>query len=245
MTQRPPVITSPLSLDLLVSDLAQSTAFYSGVLGFDVHVSSEQRGAEAVLGPARIQLRAPDTPHQTPKPSILFFETDDIGALHTLVAQQGGAPSDLARVNWIKMEMFEIRDPDGHTLWFGQSFHEPNAEHPQPMMRKIMPDLPLSDVAAGVAHYRDVLGFSVNYAQHDLAVMDRDDVRIVLVARTGQHRGIGSCYVYVRNADALHAELVAAGANVQGDPASHPWGLRDFYVADLEGNRIGFGQPFE
>jgi len=26
---------------------------------------------------------------------------------------------------------------------------------------------------------------------------------------------------------------------------SHPWGLRDFSVLDLEGNQITFGQTFE
>jgi uncharacterized glyoxalase superfamily protein PhnB len=113
------------------------------------------------------------------------------------------------------------------------------------MFDKIMPELPLTDVFAGLAYYRDVLGFSVNYQQHDIAVMDRDIVRILLIARTPRHTGIGSCYIYVRDADRLHAELVAKGANVQGEPLSHPWGLRDFRVIDLEGNQLTFGQPFE
>ena len=113
------------------------------------------------------------------------------------------------------------------------------------MLRKIMPELPLDDVPAGVAYYRDVLGFTVNYAQHDIGVMDRDKVRVLLIARTDHHRGIGSCYVYVQNADELHVELVAKGANVQGEPVSRPWGLREFPVLDPEGNRITFGQPFE
>ena len=90
-----------------------------------------------------------------------------------------------------------------------------------------------------------MLGFKVNYAQHDLGVMDRDDVTILLIARTARHTGIGSCYVYVRDADILHAELLAKGANVQGEPVSHPWGLRDFHVLDLDGNVIRFGQTFE
>jgi hypothetical protein len=34
-------------------------------------------------------------------------------------------------------------------------------------------------------------------------------------------------------------------ADVQGEPVSHPWGLRDFQVLDLEGNRVTLGQPFE
>ena len=100
-------------------------------------------------------------------------------------------------------------------------------------------------VAAGVAYYRDVLGFSINYQQDDIGVMDRDAVRVLLIRRTERHAGIGSCYVYVRDADALHAELVAKGASVQGEPVSRPWGLREFRVLDQEGNQITFGQPFE
>ena len=111
------------------------------------------------------------------------------------------------------------------------------------MMTKIMPELPLSDVAAGIAYFRDILGFGINYQQHDIGVMDRDDVRVLLIARTDRHTGIGSTYVYVRDADALHAELRSSGALVQGEPVSHPWGLRDFRVLDPEGNQITFGQP--
>lgn len=113
------------------------------------------------------------------------------------------------------------------------------------MLEKIMPELPCDDVSAAVAHYRDILGFTINYAQHDIGVMDRDEARILLIARTARHRGIGSCYVYVRDADALHAELLAKGARVQTEPVSRPWGLREFEVLDPEGNRITFGQPFE
>ena len=143
------------------------------------------------------------------------------------------------------MEMFDVRDPDGHTLWFGQSFDQPHRPGPPPMLEKALPELPLDDVARGIAYYRDVLGFHINYAQHDLGVMDRDAVTVLLIARTERHKGIGSCYVYIRDADALHAELVAKGANVLDQPVSRPWGLRQFHVADLEGNWITFGQTFE
>jgi uncharacterized glyoxalase superfamily protein PhnB len=113
------------------------------------------------------------------------------------------------------------------------------------MLEKIMPELPLSDVAAGVAYYRDILGFKINYQQHNLGVMDRDRVRLLLIAKTPKYSGIGSAYVYVNDADQLHAELREKGANVQGGPVSQPWGLREFRVLDPEGNQITFGQPFE
>lgn len=116
---------------------------------------------------------------------------------------------------------------------------------PNPQLWQTMPCLPLSDVPAGVAYYCVVLGFEVNYQQHDIGVMDRDKVRILLIARTERHTGIGSCYVYVRDADGLHSELSTKGAKVLGEPVSHPWGLRDFEVLDREGNQITFGQPFE
>lgn len=112
-------------------------------------------------------------------------------------------------------------------------------------LRKIMPELPLGDVLAGVAYYRDVLGFQVNFAHENIGVMDRDAVRLLLVARTPAHAGAGSCYVYVEDADALHAELTGRGARVEGAPVDRPWGLREFRVHDPEGNWITFGQTFE
>jgi uncharacterized glyoxalase superfamily protein PhnB len=111
------------------------------------------------------------------------------------------------------------------------------------MLTKIMPELPSDDVAAAIAYYRDVLGFRINYEQADLGVMDRDAVRVLLIARTDRHTGIGSTYVYVRDADSLHAELRANGARVLNEPESHPWGLRDFRVLDLDDNQLTFGQP--
>jgi hypothetical protein len=66
----------------------------------------------------------------------------------------------------------------------------------RPILKKIMPEPPLFDVTADVAVYRDVLGFSVNYQQHDIGVMDRNAVRLLLVSRTERLPGPGSCYVY-------------------------------------------------
>jgi len=252
----PPQIVAPVSRHLSVADVERSIVFYRDVLGFDVRPLPTGDGvpavAEAVHGPARIQLCTQEgafdsTGERWPRGSaILFFQTDQVAALREAVSARGGRPSELEKVNWIKMRMFEIADPDGHRLWFGESFQKPPpAPDPHRQLRKALPELPLDDVSAGVAFYRDVLGFRVNYAQHDIGVMDRDEVTILLVARTIRHTGIGSCYVYVGDADALHAELRARGANVQGEPVSRPWGLREFRMLDLEGNQITFGQPFE
>jgi catechol 2,3-dioxygenase-like lactoylglutathione lyase family enzyme len=251
-----PKIVAPMSRFIAVAEIARSVAFYRDVLGFDAGSVGNENGVSAEVemryGPAVIQLGVHDSaPDSTgaPRPrgsAILFFQTDDVAVMRDAVTARGGKPSELEMVNWIKMRMFDIKDPDGHTLWFGQSFQQPDSPRvAEYQLLKIMPSLPLSDVPAGVAYYRDVLGFKVNYAQDDIGVMYRDEVTILLIARTDKHTGIGSCYVYVRDADALHEELTTRGANVQGEPVSHPWGLRDFEVHDLEGNQITFGQTFE
>jgi catechol 2,3-dioxygenase-like lactoylglutathione lyase family enzyme len=213
--------------------LFRTTAFYRDTLGFQILHD------QAVCGPATLQLTNKES-----TTSVIFFEIDNVEAMRAAIAARGGNPSELTRVNWIKMQMFEVRDPDGNTLWFGQSYDRPH-DRSRGQLEQALPELPCTDVAAAVAHYRDILGFKINYQQHDLGVMDRDSVTVLLIARTEQHRGIGSAGFYIANADALYAELRANGANLQGEPVSHPWGLRDFRVLDLEGNRLTFAQTFE
>ena len=167
-----------------------------------------------------------------------------------MVRARGDKPSPIERVNWIKMRMFEIRDPDGNVLWFGQSDHKdqdsPSRRGEQPHgMVQALQELPFDDVPAAVTYYHEVLGFRINYRQHDLGVMDRDAITILRIARTEAHKGIGSFEAYVSNADTLYEEVVAKGAMILGSPVSHPWGLRDFRVIEPEGNRITFAQTFE
>ena len=244
-----PRIVFPVSRHLSVADVDASIAFYRDVLGFEARRSPV---IEVVSGPARIELTtaaaaADSTGVERPRgAAIVFLETDDVAGMRRDVVARGGAASELEKVNWIKMQVFQTQDPDGHTLWFAQSFQEPDQpKDPSRQLMQMLPGLPLSDVAAGVEYYQRVLGFHVNYVQSDFGVMDRDDVTILLIQRKPEHSGISFCEAYVRDADALHAELVGRGADVQGEPVSHPWGLRDFHVLDLERNRITFAQPFE
>jgi catechol 2,3-dioxygenase-like lactoylglutathione lyase family enzyme len=227
-------IIAPVSRRIAVTEVSRSAGFYRDVLGFEVH------GAEVTRGPALLHLDAGGSGR-----SMVFFETDDVAAMHSAIGGRGVPTSELAKVNWIKMEMFEVRDPDGHTLWFGQSYDRPDASTPAPVFRKALPRLPLSDLKAGIAHYRDVLGFRVNYADDRVGVMDRDTVTVLLMKRTARTSGAGEAYFYIDDADRLCAELREKGAAVQGDPVSFPWGLREFSVRDLEGNELYFGQTFE
>ena len=246
-----PTLTAPVSRRLGTRDLGRAVAFWRDVLGFELRHQDEKSGsAELVCGKASIRFGASDwEPYldesRSPGSAVIFFETDDVDGLRDTIAARGGQPTALVRVNWLKARMFQVWDHDGHTLWFGELDPADGPERPRAMMQTIMPELPLNDVAAGLRHYRDVLGFTVNYEQHDIAVMDRDEVRLLLIARTPRHTGIGSASLYVRDADMVHAELLRNGADVQGEPISQPWGLREFSILDPEGNRLTFGKPFE
>ena len=243
-----PQITTPVSRVLGARDVDRAVAFWCDVLGFEVSGPTDD-GVELRSGRARIQVGqldvAPDLAKEGPPGSaIVFFDTNDVEAMQALIRARGGQTTQLENVNWIKRRVFEVRDPDGHVIWFGQSYHQKSPDRPRRMISRIMPELPCDDVPAAVRHYHDVLGFSVNYEQDDLGVMDRDEVRLLLIARTPLH-GIGSASFYVRDVDGLYNELVRSGADVQSEPVSQPWGLREFRVLDADRNRLTFAQTFE
>ena len=236
-----PRITAPVSRYLGTKDIDRAVRFWRDVLGFEVHQPPDDGTAVLQSGRARIRFGKDDCEGS----AVIFFDTDDVEGMRSLIQQRGGEPGGLEKVNWIKRRVFEVRDPDGHVIWFGQSYHMKSPERPRSMMSRVMPELPFDDVPAAVTHYRDVLGFVVNYQQGDIGVLDRDEVRVLLVRRTPQHSGIGSAYFYVRDVDALHAELVRSGADTQAEPVSQPWGLREFSILDPERNRLTFAQTFE
>lgn len=49
-------------------------------------------------------------------------------------------------------------------------------------------------------------------------------------------------WLQVRDLDAVHRELVAAGVAVLREPRAEPWGLHEMWVADPDGTRIVFVQ---
>ena len=47
--------------------------------------------------------------------------------------------------------------------------------------------------------------------------------------------------MFVKDVDAVHAELVERGAKVIKAPQDYAYGMRDFDLVDLDGNRITYG----
>ncbi len=104
----------------------------------------------------------------------------------------------------------------------------------------------VKDVMASLAYYRDKLGFDVafEYGKPTFYVgLCSGNVTLHLVAasQTPRQPGQGATCIFVDDVDALHADLVERGAKVMKAPANYDYGLRDFDVADLDGNMIFFG----
>jgi uncharacterized glyoxalase superfamily protein PhnB len=117
---------------LSVADLKRTMAFYCDDLGFrctgtfedpepvwchlerdDVHLMFNQPPASEIA----------ELPRRARNFQILYFYPDDVAALHAALKAKGLAVSDL-RVAIYGMKEFELRDPDGIWLWFGEATSE-------------------------------------------------------------------------------------------------------------------------
>jgi uncharacterized glyoxalase superfamily protein PhnB len=117
---------------------------------------------------------------------------------------------------------------------------------PPSTLRGAAPVFVVQDVRRSVEHYREVLGFRVEFLYGDppsYAGVERDSVLIHLQAANATKRlpGQSSIYVFVTDVDALYTELQARGARIASEPRDYPYGMRDFDARDLDGNHLAFG----
>jgi catechol 2,3-dioxygenase-like lactoylglutathione lyase family enzyme len=108
----------------------------------------------------------------------------------------------------------------------------------------------VNDIAESLGHYRDALGFAVTFQYGDptfYVCLCRDEVALHLIAahRTKRLPGNGAICIFVRDVDAVHAELAARGANIVKPPQDYDYGMRDFDVLDPDGNQLVFGMGSE
>jgi uncharacterized glyoxalase superfamily protein PhnB len=106
--------------------------------------------------------------------------------------------------------------------------------------------LVVRDVLRSVEHFRDVLGFTVEFTYGEptfYAGVERDGVAIHLQAASESKRqpGHGGINIFVTDVDALYRELKSRGARTLSEPKDYPYGMRDFDVHDLDGNHLCFG----
>ena len=116
-------------------------------------------------------------------------------------------------------------------------------------MLRTMAVLQVRDLQASVAYYNR-LGFKTNGIWGDpaaFAILQRGQVTIGFERiETPPDTGASwSAYIYVTDANALHAEFVDAGATIHREPMDRFYGCRDFETTDPDGHRLCFGQDMQ
>ena len=108
------------------------------------------------------------------------------------------------------------------------------------------PMLAVADIDAAIEHYREVLGFYLEWARYGedsggIANLWRGSLAIHLM--TNRRFGPSRVYCHLesrREVELLHDDLRAAAAKVTEAPADRPWGNYEMAVVDLDGNEFRF-----
>ena len=104
-----------------------------------------------------------------------------------------------------------------------------------------VPELPVEDVERAQQYYRDILGFEIGwlYPGKEIGAVSRGDV-VIFFRRTKPPFAPAVHWVFAEDVDASYGELRSSGANIVDPLETKPWGLRQFTVDDLDGNRFYF-----
>ncbi len=108
-----------------------------------------------------------------------------------------------------------------------------------------IPEIPVRDIAAAVAYYRNSLGFVLDWGGEDLGLagISKGDCRMFLASQEYRARygNAGPSLVWLNleskeDVDELYRVWSANEARVLSAPESKSWGLHEFTAADLDGN---------
>jgi uncharacterized glyoxalase superfamily protein PhnB len=105
----------------------------------------------------------------------------------------------------------------------------------------------VQDVAASLAFYQQRLGFVVEFQMGDppsYAIIENGSVSLHLMpaSQDAAALGLSSIYVYARDVDGLHRDLVARGCPIEVAPEDFFYGMREMSVRDPDRNRVTFGE---
>lgn len=104
-----------------------------------------------------------------------------------------------------------------------------------------VPELPVVDVERAQRHYRDALGFEIGWLDRSkqIGAVSRGSVAIFFRKRVPPFEPAVH-WVFADDLDASYGELRSLGARIVEPLEMKPWGLRQFTVEDLDGNRFYF-----
>lgn len=120
----------------------------------------------------------------------------------------------------------------------------------------IQPFIRCSDITVSLSFYTDVLDFKILQAPDPdptsfmsmYALLEREGDQVHLSQHTGDGAYGNVIYVLLNNLDETYKKFTANGLTVKDkvgifmQPVEQTWGMKEFSVADPDGNRLTFGQ---
>jgi uncharacterized glyoxalase superfamily protein PhnB len=97
------------------------------------------------------------------------------------------------------------------------------------------PIFAVRELKGALAYYRDRLGFTIDWEYGepaDFASVTRGDATIFWCLQCQGTPSAGWLWVFARDVDKLHREIVSKGAKVRMPPTNMPWGAREMHVED-------------
>ncbi len=115
----------------------------------------------------------------------------------------------------------------------------------KPEIAKLFPVFAVRDLAAAISFYQNLLGFTLAWTWGNpttRAGVSLGGIEIQLdCAGAGAPPGPSVVYCHMIDVESYYASCKARGVAFVLELGKRPWGMQDFRVADLDGNRIGFG----
>jgi catechol 2,3-dioxygenase-like lactoylglutathione lyase family enzyme len=103
-----------------------------------------------------------------------------------------------------------------------------------------VPELPVRDVEKSQAFYRDKLGFEIGWLEKSKGIGAVSKGEVVIFLRKQEDVTPHTLWVFADDVDEMYKELVQANLTISEDLETKPWGLRQFTIEDLDGNRFIF-----
>jgi catechol 2,3-dioxygenase-like lactoylglutathione lyase family enzyme len=101
-------------------------------------------------------------------------------------------------------------------------------------------ELPVKDVERAQRHYVEKLGFETGWLSgNEIGSVKRGHAAIFFRRRDGAFEPAVHWF-YAVDVHATYAEMQARGANITDPLETKPWGITQFTVEDVDGNRFYF-----
>lgn len=103
-----------------------------------------------------------------------------------------------------------------------------------------VPELPVKDVEKSQVFYRDKLGFEIAWTDptKNIGAVSKGETAIFL--RKQKKVVPNTHWVFADNVDEIYKEFIEASITISEDIETKPWGIRQFTMEDIDGNRFIF-----